>query len=268
MDYCEKLAIASTIVAKAKEFGASLVGFANVEELKEAPSFTVAPQMPEYNGVGTGEEKLYLEKHGKVSWPKEAKTVIVVAYSHPQDQPDLDYWYGQSNPIGNKKLITIVKKLVDLVPSLNPGPLPYHVEKGGIFLKDAAVLAGLGCIGKNNLLLTPEYGARVRLRALTINMELRSTGPLQFDPCVSCLKYCHKACPQQAFAKQIYTAAKLGRAELPGREGNYSRIACNEQMKLDEKTGMLQEVAGVDKPVQVIKYCRRCEFSCPAGAVT
>jgi len=50
-------------------------------------------------------------------------------------------------------------------------------------LKDAAVLAGLGCIGKNNLLLTPEYGSRVRLRAFTIDLVLPSTGPLPFDPC-------------------------------------------------------------------------------------
>jgi epoxyqueuosine reductase len=31
--------------------------------------------------------------------------------------------------------------------------LPYHVEKGGVYLKDAAVYAGLGVVGKNNLLL-------------------------------------------------------------------------------------------------------------------
>jgi epoxyqueuosine reductase len=36
-------------------------------------------------------------------------------------------------------------------------PLPYKVEEGGMFLKDAATLAGLGIIGKNNLLITPEF---------------------------------------------------------------------------------------------------------------
>ncbi|MEA3231699.1 MAG: hypothetical protein U9Q05_08095 [Thermodesulfobacteriota bacterium] len=48
--------------------------------------------------------------------------------------------------------------------------LPYHIESGGIFLKDAAALAGLGCIGKNNMLVLMKYGPRVRLRALLLNI--------------------------------------------------------------------------------------------------
>lgn len=43
-------------------------------------------------------------------------------------------------------------------------PLPYQIEYGGAFLRDSAVLAGLGVIGKHNLLVTPEFVTRVRLR--------------------------------------------------------------------------------------------------------
>ena len=32
---------------------------------------------------------------------------------------------------------------------------PYFIESGGIVLKDSAVMAGLGCVGKNNLVVTP-----------------------------------------------------------------------------------------------------------------
>ena len=79
-------------------------------------------------------------------------------------------------------------------------PLPYHVEKGGIFLKDAAMLAGLGIIGANNLLITPQFGPRVRLRALFLDCELAApTGPLNFSPCDGCNQPCWEACPQQAF---------------------------------------------------------------------
>ena len=37
-------------------------------------------------------------------------------------------------------------------------PQTYWVEEGGVYMKDAAVLAGLGCIGRNNLLV--QSGAR------------------------------------------------------------------------------------------------------------
>jgi len=42
------------------------------------------------------------------------------------------------------------------------------VEKGGVYLKDAAVVAGQGGVGKNNLLLDRRWGPRVRLRAVLI----------------------------------------------------------------------------------------------------
>jgi epoxyqueuosine reductase len=46
--------------------------------------------------------------------------------------------------------------------------LPYQIEFGGVFLKDSAHLAGLGVIGKNNLLVTPEYSTHVRLYGILL----------------------------------------------------------------------------------------------------
>ncbi|MBP2636215.1 MAG: queG 2 [Firmicutes bacterium] len=269
MNTIEKSRFNEAIVVKAKEFGATLAGIANVKNLMQAPSFTVAPKMPEYNGVGARDQKIHTRNSGEVDWPEEAKSVIVVAYTHPESQPELDYWYGRSNPIGNKKLISIINNLKDWLQNtynIVAVALPYHIEKGGIYLKDAAVLAGLGCVGKNNLLLTSEYGSRVRLRALAINIELASTGPISFDPCTNCEEYCIQACPQKAFGKQIYTPREYGREELPGRTGIYNRLDCNVQMKIDEENAKSQNVEGFELPVQVVKYCRCCEFTCPIGS--
>jgi len=85
--------------------------------------------------------------------------------------------------------------------SINARPLSYRIEEGGIFLKDAAALAGLGIIGKNNLLITPEYGPRVRLRALFLDLDLEPTGPIDFAPGEACDMPCRRACPQKAFRK-------------------------------------------------------------------
>jgi epoxyqueuosine reductase len=119
--------------------------------------------------------------------------------------------------------------------------LPYHVERGGVYLKDAAVLAGLGCIGKNNLLVTPQYGPRLRLRGMLTDSDLPSTGVIGFDPCIACPMPCRTSCPQAAFARQRYTRAVYELEALPARSGAYDRFRCNRQMERDESNYMAEE---------------------------
>ena len=127
--------------------------------------------------------------------------------------------------------------------------LAYQVYEGGIFLKDAAALAGLGAIGKNNLLITPEFGPRVRLRALMIDTDVEPTGPIDFAPCETCDMPCMRACPQGAF-----------------QSGSYDRSLCSEQMEQDKKNGVLSKEADyVNSAGILIKYCRICEFVCPVA---
>jgi epoxyqueuosine reductase len=117
--------------------------------------------------------------------------------------------------------------------------LPYYIEQGGVFLKDAAAMAGLGCIGKNNLFLTPDFGPEIRLRALFTYLELPSTGPLKFDPCKEC--------------------------DMPCRDGVYDRHLCNAQMELDVAKSERTAAEGGEKAGRVVRYCRRCELVCPVG---
>ena len=171
---------------------------------------------------------------------------------------------------GNKVLANIVRDLCTwIVEQFCVGVFhfPYHVEKGGIYLKDSAVLASLGCVGRNNILVTPEFGPRIRLRALALDIELPTRGPLEFDPCSMCDDLCRKACPQHAFEKKIYAEEDSGQRILPGREGTFSKPLCNKQMVVDNEIAQEQAVAGFDDPVRIIKYCRRCELACPVGNV-
>ena len=143
--------------------------------------------------------------------------------------------------------------------------LPYHVERGGIFLKDAAVLAGLGRIGKNNILVTPELGPRVRLRAMLLEQAIAPTGPIDFDPCDGCDEPCRQACPQMAFNKHIFSPTETGLEQLPGRSGCFSRPTCNQQMKADIDAAVEETDPESGQMEKIIKYCRRCELACPAG---
>ena len=264
----EILATSSAILKKAKQLGVHLAGFANVDDLKGAPSFVFTPQLPGIGKViGALEGEMELNP-GEVKWPEEAKSILVVAVEHPEDKPELDWWYGQKSPTGNNLLINAVKALCEWVPAnfdIDVFHFPYFIEQGGIYLKDVAVLAGLGCLGRNNLVVTPEYGPRVRLRAMTLSVPIPSTGPSGFDPCVQCDDLCRKTCPQHAFDEPIYSPETYNLAILPGRDGSYARPSCHIEMHKNGDEAREQIPEGFSESVMVVKYCRNCEWNCPVG---
>ena len=64
-------------------------------------------------------------------------------------------------------------------------------------LKTAAVKAGLGCQGKNTILINPDFGPRIRLIAILTNAELEPDEPFTSDLCKDCQR-CIDACPTKA----------------------------------------------------------------------
>ena len=70
----------------------------------------------------------------------------------------------------------------------------------GIFsYKEAAVIAGMGVIGWNTMLLTPEFGARVRLSCVVTDAPLENTvSSMDYIPCTDCKGACVNVCPVQA----------------------------------------------------------------------
>ncbi|PLX39869.1 MAG: Fe-S protein [Deltaproteobacteria bacterium] len=255
----------SEIILKTKEFGADLVGVVNIEELKRSPSHSIFERLDTYTGVGSkGEGKPSL------TWPKSASSIIIMALEHPEDNEPLDWWrVGFSGGTrGNRILMEIVENVAKWLKeehSVGTCMLPYHIEHGGLFLKDAAVIAGLGIIGKSNLLVTPQLGPRVRLRALAADIELEPTSPIDFNPCRGCQSFCRKACPRNAFNEKLYLSEKYGIDKLPGRDGNYNRSLCNLQMEADIAKSKEVDGEEVGSSREVVRYCRKCEFACPVG---
>lgn len=213
-------------------------GIVSLEELLKSRSY-----MAELKPHDLATRKGKLEK---TQWPDDCKSVLVIALKHPGSRPELDWWH-KGNTDGNRELIKIAKLISqDLLKKfkIDPLPLPYHVERGGVFLKDAAVLAGLGVIGRNNLFIHKLWGPRVRLKAILIKEEIAPFNPLSdFSPCPMCAAPCIKSCPQNAL-----------------ENGEYSISKCMIQMDKDiENSG--------NPDFQVVKYCRACELSCPEGRV-
>jgi epoxyqueuosine reductase len=232
--------ISHRMVRQAEALGADLAGIAAVKDVKHSPSHRISPRMPRFEGVGT--KPVDGQPPGIVQWPQGANSAVVIAIAHPVDRPELDWWVtgaSSGNTEGNRRLMAVVDKL--------------------------AVLAALGCIGRNNLLISPQYGTRLRLRVMLIDADLPATGPVDFDPCADCSGPCRKACPQKAFDRPRYSAEAYGQSELPGRSGVFDRWACNRQMEQDNADYETVTLAGEPAPARRVRYCRRCELTCPAG---
>jgi epoxyqueuosine reductase len=269
------------IIEKARELGAAMAGIASVERLKGSPSHEMLVKFgTKIDGVHSYEGMI--EGFNEARWPAEARSAVVIAVSHPQENLELDWTMGTGNTPGNRVLQRINRDLAAWIQAqwgFKTRRLSYWVEKGGIYLKDTAVLAGLGCIGRNNMLITPDLGPRVRLRAMLLEEELAPTGPIAFDPCDGCEEFCRKACPQGAFERLVHSPVETGMHTLPGRDGTFSRARCSIQMDKDvEDSDMAVEggfLSGLDGPgapaggtsqaEKRIRWCRRCEFACPVG---
>jgi len=71
-------------------------------------------------------------------------------------------------------------------------------EYRGIFPhKTAATLAGLGWVGKSGLLVTKEYGPRIRLGTILTNLPLPTAEPILEGECGDC-RLCAVHCPAMA----------------------------------------------------------------------
>ena len=67
----------------------------------------------------------------------------------------------------------------------------------GRAIASGGVAAGLGAAGLNGLVITPEYGPRVRLGAIFLDADLPPDAPRDDYPCASCTR-CWGACPTRA----------------------------------------------------------------------
>ena len=240
-----------TIIEKAKALGASVAGIARIEDLKASKSYEIYANSPFYEQYEPGSPNYF--KFKGVKWREEHKSVLVWALSHPASEPALDWWSMKVPGFtpGNGVMRLQARQLriwMSEELGIKARSLPYQVEYGGAFLKDSAHLAGLGVIGKHNLLVTPEFGPRVRLRGSFIEAELEPTGPIDFDPCNDCDMPCHRACPREAF-----------------RSGAFERALC--RLENDQREANLEvldgSIMGIEEPSKVMKPCRFCELACP-----
>jgi epoxyqueuosine reductase len=107
--------------------------------------------------------------------------------------------------------------------------IDWQNQKGHVSHKKIAVAAGIGWLGRNNLLITPQYGAQVRLVTILTDMPLAADTPLA-NNCGSCLA-CITACPAKAIK------------ETPQ---DFDHLACFAQLKeFQRKKHVPQYICGI-----------------------
>ncbi len=108
-------------------------------------------------------------------------------------------------------------------------------EKGHLSHKNIGRLAGLGFIGRNNLLVNPEFGARFRLVTILTEARLERDAPLQTN-CGSC-RACIAVCPVGAIKE---------------RQEDFDHIKCYERLKEFRDRGIVgQFICGI-----CVKACK------------
>jgi len=92
-------------------------------------------------------------------------------------------------------------------------PLSYPLEMdpaknmgvvADISLRHAAVAAGLGALGRHNLVIHPRLGSQIVFCGILTDLELESDPPCDVNPCINC-NICVKSCPSEALNKEGYT---------------------------------------------------------------
>ena len=180
------------------------------------------------------------------------------------------------------KLIQIAQDLSLFLDDLGyrsaaiPTHLPVPMTAEGLGLKaevshrHTALEAGLGNLGKNGLLLTPEFGPRVRFVSILTDAPLAADKPLSKRLCNDCLK-CVKACPVQAIGEDgkvnvFVCAPNILKHGLPGLVRFATEIA---KADLEKKKELIRSPEfweyWQNLNTGIFYYCFECLRVCPIG---
>jgi epoxyqueuosine reductase QueG len=147
--------------------------------------------------------------------------------------------------------------------------LPHVRTVGHISLKHAAVSAGMGCMGRSNLLLTPEFGPHQRLGAIISEVPLEPDPPRSYELCPPGCRLCEDACPVKALRDGDYDVDpcfdywSMGFEHVrPRRLSEWPAYAGMLRRHL-RRRDMLVETGQIY--ITDVDFCIECMKACPVG---
>jgi epoxyqueuosine reductase QueG len=142
-----------------------------------------------------------------------------------ENQPTSLYFqhYQRANILLDTIGLILTSTIQDLGYQAMPIPASQIVDwknqRGHLSHKHVAKAAGLGWIGRNNLLVNEKFGSRVRLVTILTDLPLVINSPFLMD-CGSC-RYCLSVCPAGAISE---------------RQEDFNHLRCYEQLRTFAKT--------------------------------
>jgi epoxyqueuosine reductase QueG len=140
--------------------------------------------------------------------PAWARSVLVVAYATLDEAYDYSVYVEVRGRRRWSKLAyeVLVARAARLALALRDrgvraDPLTYEDSAAIIDLRRAAVAAGLGVTGKNELVVSRDFGPHIRLGAVFTDLPLPPDRPLSEYFCSSCSR-CWSACPTGALGPE------------------------------------------------------------------
>ena len=157
-----------------------------------------------------------------------------------KDRPTLLYFhhYRQLNFFLDRAAFLVSSRIQDRGFQALPIPasqiIDWDKQKSHISHKIMGRLAGLGWIGRNNLLVNPQFGSRHRLVTILTDMPLEPDEELDRD-CGTCME-CLKTCPAQAIREN---------------KEDFDHWACFDKLKEFRRQVVGQHICGV-----CVKACK------------
>lgn len=237
----EREALTERVVGAAISAGASVSGVADLRPLRGIPVCEL--NLDDFK---------YAVSYG-VPLPNSAIDMITEA--------DPGRIYAWAYKTANLKLDLIGMEVTRLIYELGgnslvvPSSMRVDVanELGHVSHKAFALAAGLGWIGRNNLLVTPSFGPRIRLGTVLTNLELKPGIPMG-NRCGSC-RLCVLSCPSKALSYSEFELRPESREQILDTKKCSSRVKSMKEL-LSKKAGIGDYAAEI---------CGMCIKVCPFG---
>lgn len=249
------LELRNTIEAEAKNLGFFVCGFARACTVTNA----MRNHYTEWLAKGGNADMHYLENYLDKRFDPRllmpgVKTIVVVALNYypahrlPEGEPQIaDYALGQDYH-------DIVKgKLRQLAARAGITEYRAFVDTAPVLERYWAVQAGLGWIGKNQMLIIPHAGSEFFLGELFITEELPPDKPLP-NRCGRCHR-CIDVCPTHALSLPAKPVEGYG--EITG----FASERCLSYQTIENR-GALSEAAKTAMG-DMFYGCDRCQRACP-----